>query len=488
MEGQAVEIVRRRLITDLAWMPDGSRVIVAGFDKDTRAAWSFPRLGGEGQRLRSASDLDVAYAAVAPDGSAVALTSMDQKGFQVVTLDGQRSEPVRLEGFQWLYDFDWTGDDRIALSTVDARSAFIVWTVSPTGQDLRRLHVSKDPLAGLCSSPDGRALYLFRNRNDATELVRIRTDSGSEAQPEVVLAAVPVVFSATARLDCSISRDGERMLYSRGSAEANLWKLEINSKVAPPVRLTSGTSLFSYPDVSPDGQWIVASVGTEANSQIFRMPVAGGEPVKLRAGGPPSWSPDGKRLAFVAPGGGSLRVFVSDADGQGAVEVRGAQPTNPFLTWLPDGRLAWPTPDARDFRIRSPDDPSRPEEGLQQGKPIGWILYAVFSPRGDRIAVTWNRNDRMSLWVMTWPGREARELVRDLWPFAWSADGEWIYAHNEKRDVFRVSATSGRSETVATFPTGTLEAGCDITPDRKTVICAVQEQHSDAWLAEHFAR
>ena len=39
-EGQAVEILRRRLITDLAWMPDGSRVIVAGFDKDTRGAWS----------------------------------------------------------------------------------------------------------------------------------------------------------------------------------------------------------------------------------------------------------------------------------------------------------------------------------------------------------------------------------------------------------------------------------------------------------------
>ena len=488
VEGQAVEIVRRRLITDLAWMPDGSRVIVAGFDKDTRAVWSFPRLGGEGQRLRSAPDVDVAFATVAPDGSAVALTSMDQKGFQVITLDGQRREPVRLAGFQWIYDFDWTGEDRIALSTTDGGNVYIVWTVSPTGQDLRRLHVGKDPLAGLCSSPDGRALYMFRNRNDATELVRIRTDSAGEAPPEVVLTAVPVVFSATARLDCSISRDGERMLYSRGSAEANLWKLDINSKGATPIRLTSGTSLFSYPVVSPDGQWILASVGTETNSQIVRMPVAGGEPVKLRAGGPPTYSPDGKRLAFVATEGGSPHVFVSDADGQGAVEVRGAQPTNPFLPWLPDGRLALSTPDATDFRIRSLDDPSRPEEGLQQPKPIGWILYAVFSPRGDRVAVVWNRDKRMALWTMTWPGREARELVAGLWPFAWSADGEGIYAHNERRDVFRVSATSGKSETVATFPTGTLEAGCDVTPDRKTLICAVQEQHSDAWLAEHFDR
>ena len=232
----------------------------------------------------------------------------------------------------------------------------------------------------------------------------------------------------------------------------------------------------------------MAQVGTEANSQIVRIPLAGGEPVRLRAGGPPRLSPDGKRLAFIAPEGGALKVFVSDADGQGAVEVRGAQPTNPFVSWLPDGRLAWATPDARDFRIRSLDDSKRADEGLQKGQPDGWIIQAVFSPRGDRVAVTWNRNDRMSLWVMTWPGRESRELVPNLWPFAWSADGEWIYAHNEKRDVFRVLAATGKSETVATFQTGTLEFGCDVTPDRKTLVCALQEQHSDAWLAEHFDR
>ncbi|MEO5897175.1 MAG: hypothetical protein ABIS06_15910 [Vicinamibacterales bacterium] len=87
---------------------------------------------------------------------------------------------------------------------------------------------------------------------------------------------------------------------------------------------------------------------------------------------------------------------------------------------------------------------------------------------------------------MSWPGRHARELARNLWPIAWSADGASIYPHNEKRNVYRVSVASGRSETVATFPSGTLESGCDMTPDRKTLICAVQEQHSDAWLAEHF--
>ena len=485
-EGQAVEILRRRLVTDLVWMPDGSRVIVAGFDKDDRGAWSVPRLGGDAQRLRAEAKFDAAYVTVAPDGSAVALTSMDRPGFQVVTLDGQRQAPVRLEGFQWLNGIDWTPENRIALLTVDANGKSIVWTVSPSGQDYRRLHTSGEPLEGLCSSPDGRTLYTFRHRNDATELIRLRTDTGNDVQTEVVLSGVPVARSANIRLDCNASRDGERLLYSRGSAYANLWSAAIDKGVATPIAITRGTSLLGHPAISPDGRWIAAVVGTDANAQIVRLPIGGGEPVRLRPGGPPAWSPDGTQLAFVASEGGTDRVWVSDPDGQGATQVMGAVPSNPFLIWLPDGRLAWSKPDATDFRIRSVSDSSRPEEGFQTDKPVGWIIDARFSPKGDQVAVYWNRDKHTALWLLTWPGRTARELARDLWPIAWSADGDWIYAHDEKREVFRVSAASGKSEVVARFPTGSLEFGCDITPDRKTLICAVQEQQSDAWLAEHF--
>ena len=485
-EGQAVEILRRRVVTDLVWMPDGSRVIVAGFDNDDRGAWSVPRLGGEAQRLRAEANFDAAYVTVAPDGSAVALTSMDNPGFQVVTLDGQRRAPVRIEGFQWLNGFDWTAEDRIALLTVNENGKSIVWTVSPAGQDLRRLHGSDELLEGLCSSPDGRTVYTFRHRNDAAELIRLRTNIGNDIQGDVVLGGLPVAYSSTARLDCNVSRDGERLLYSRGSAQANLWSVAIDKPGATPSPITRGTSLLGHPAISPDGRWIAAAVGTSGNSQIVRLPLNGGEPVRLRPGGPPAWSPDGKRLAFVHPEGGSERVWISDPDGQGATMVAGAAPSNPFLTWLPDGRLAWPRSDATDYHIRSVSDASLPEEGLQTDKPVGWILDARFSPQADQVAVYWNRDKHTALWVITWPGRKARELARALWPIAWSANGEWIYAHNEKRDVVRVSAATGESESVARFPTGSLEFGCDITPDRKRLVCAVQEQHSDAWLAEHF--
>lgn len=75
--GQPVEIIRRKFVGDIAWMPDGSRVMVGGYDEGIRGTWSVPRLGGEAQRLHSAADGGV-YVTVAPDASAIAVSNLNQ--------------------------------------------------------------------------------------------------------------------------------------------------------------------------------------------------------------------------------------------------------------------------------------------------------------------------------------------------------------------------------------------------------------------------
>ena len=60
-----------------------------------------------------------------------------------------------------------------------------------------------------------------------------------------------------------------------------------------------------------------------------------------------------------------------------------------LVTWLPDGRLAWQTPDARNYRIR--DLASGREELLVKNPEVGFVFQPHFSPRGDQVAMTWNR-------------------------------------------------------------------------------------------------
>ncbi len=70
-----------------------------------------------------------------------------------------------------------------------------------------------------------------------------------------------------------------------------------------PRQLTRGHS-DSEPDVSPDGRWVVFVRGGSGKPQLHLVEAAGGEPFAITAeplgAGQPRFSPDGRRIAFVA--------------------------------------------------------------------------------------------------------------------------------------------------------------------------------------------
>ena len=209
----------------------------------------------------------------------------------------------------------------------------------------------------------------------------------------------------------------------RETAHANIWRLDI-SATPTATALTRGTSRLSRPSVSPDGQWIVASLEDGVTSRIVKLPAAGGGVVDLAAGGAAVWSPDGKRLAFVTGPFTAQRIWVSDAEGRAPQEVKGAETQSNLVTWIPDGRLAWQTRDARNYRIR--DLASGQEELLVKNPQVGLSSNPTFSARRPGCAVLGQerRAERTEgLWVLSWPSREERFLVPKL-----SADrvvGKW---------------------------------------------------------------
>ncbi|HXG57364.1 MAG TPA: S9 family peptidase [Vicinamibacterales bacterium] len=102
------------------------------------------------------------------------------------------------------------------------------------------------------------------------------------------------------------------------------------------------------PQLSPDGRTVVfvrtltdGKTGRR-NADIYRVPADGsGAATSLIAGdkseNTPRWSPDGRRIAFLANRDGAMQVYVADADGGNVKKVTnlaaGAQPP---LVWSPD--------------------------------------------------------------------------------------------------------------------------------------------------------
>ena len=108
------------------------------------------------------------------------------------------------------------------------------------------------------------------------------------------------------------------------------------------------------PQLSPDGRTVLFSQTTtdgktgRRNSDIYSVAADGSGQAKSLISGEksentPRWSPDGKRIAFLANRDGAQQLYVADADGGGVKKVTslhaGAQA--PFV-WSPDGtRIAF---------------------------------------------------------------------------------------------------------------------------------------------------
>jgi hypothetical protein len=50
-----------------------------------------------------------------------------------------------------------------------------------------------------------------------------------------------------------------------------------------------------------------------------------------------------------------------------------------------------------------------------------------------------------------------------------------------------VSPETGKAEVVGRFPVGTLSIwACDLTPDRRAIVCSLEDTMSDVWIVDHF--
>ena len=467
----------------LRWLPNGSQLLLGLPNGDI---WQLSRFGGTPRQVVRGPS---AYIAVGPNEAEVVHSMEDMVGYQISAIDGTGSRTVSLQGFPWLIGLDWNRvTNRVLALSYEDNGAYAVRSTTPDGKDVRRHYSDTHPLHAICSSPATGAIYLLRERNDATEILRLTPPSSNDPSGVVLTS----VAESVAARSCSVSDRGDRMLYSRQVAYSNIWRFDLRMPTQPAVSLTRGTSLLQFPRVSPDGQ-IVAARGRGPNSRIVRFPANGGEPFQLTAATIGVVSPDGRTLAFVSGRTAQYRVWTSDANGLGAAEVQDAVTANPTIEWLPDGRLAWQTADGVNYRIR--DLANGREELLMRSNLGGYASHPHFSPNNDQVAI-FGMTRRSGLYVLSWPSREPRFLAPNLSPIGWSPDGEWIYAlqavqpfkaQNSTSALMRVSPRTSRVERIGSFPGGYLTRGsCSLTPDRQAIICALAEENSDAWIIDDF--
>ncbi len=264
-------------IRGLAWLPDGSGVVVSGRDPETDLAqlWTVSYPGGEARRITN--DLNNYQAlSLTADGRTVVTTQQIIFSNIWVSSPGDAANITKIttevgkdEGMSGVA---WTPDGRIVYTTR-------IKGVSRHLDNKPRRH--RQPSANVqfesnfspAVTSDGRYIIFVSTRRGGPSVWRMDIDGSNP----VLLTDGP-----GAEINPSVSPDGKWVFYQWDSPEKknSIWKVSIDG--GTPVRLTNMES--SRPVVSPDGRFFACEYGERLSSPSSRLAlisVDGGEPVKI---------------------------------------------------------------------------------------------------------------------------------------------------------------------------------------------------------------
>jgi len=281
----------------LAFSPDGRWIYYTHGNQSLTELdiWRVPAAGGTPERMTERG-LDIRYVTPIDDRTVLFVApDTDASGPWLWALDVVQRQVHRVSpGLERYLSVAASANGRRLVATV-AKSTAGIWSIPiadriveerdatqlamPTARALAPRFGSGSVMFYLSSAGGGDGLWRVENGR-ATE---IRMDAGTS------IIEAPSVAPDGTRLAVVRSSGGKEHItvVSADGADARQVATSIDVR---------GTSSWS-----PDGQWIVTG-GSDAQGQgLFKIPVNGGEPVRLVSGQAldPAWSPDGNFIVYL---------------------------------------------------------------------------------------------------------------------------------------------------------------------------------------------
>jgi serine/threonine protein kinase/dipeptidyl aminopeptidase/acylaminoacyl peptidase len=409
--------------------------------------WSVPVLGGSPRRL---GNLEGHAGAWSPDGKQIAFC----KANDIFLAKSDGGEPRQLlSAGGTASDIRWSPDGSTLRFTVHdpKTNNRAIWQASADGGNLHLLLPGWSDAPNECCgkwTPDGN-YFVFQAQRDATANLWAINEHGGFFRPTpqapVQLTTGPMNVGSPVP-----SRDGKKLFVQGWQPRGELLRYDTSSKQLAPY--LSGISAMGL-DFSRDGQWV--AYNDVSDGTMWRSKLDGTQKLQLvfppMLAYLPRWSHDGKQIAFFGhPPGEPWQIYLVPAEG-GAPElifrstINSADPS-----WSPDGKsLAF-------------GENSLNNQGsavyvldLKTRKPVKLPgsdgLYSPrWSPDGRYIAAI--PLDSLKLMLFDFTTQKWTELASLFVAYpAWSRDGRYLYFDgilDNQESYFRAQISNGKLERI----------------------------------------
>ena len=384
----ACEIVIRRLSTGT-----DTRVAACGNDADAKLTWTADGTALLSSQTSARADADWRIVKIDLSSGVVTPVTLPPAG-----IVGDHSPAMSPDGRRFAF---------IRRSTGGVSDIYIA---SLDGQVERRVTFDEADLTGLDWTGDGRAIVYSSDRAGGYSLWRVNADGG---MPQLLAGGA-------ARMKHPVAdRAARRVVYENWNYEINVWELasaeqgETGEHTRP---VTQTSELWNlYPQVSPDGSRI-AYVSTQSGSHQLWLADRDGanarQLTRVTGGGvkSPRWSPDARRIVFLARAGSGVDIHIVDPNTQATVQLTATAVNEVAPAWSHDStRILYGAPAVDGGWDVWSVDANRGDDGRVE---IENAVAAQTASSGDALYFT--RPDEPGVWRQTHRATQASRIIEQV--------------------------------------------------------------------------